>query len=168
MEPVSIVDGPQSRAIVQRPPEISRPGAEYATPSFTARVRPDSLVLPGQVLQLGGGDHSLTAIHSATADWRTLHLFRCDRQVRWERPVPITDTLTGLARAGAPPALMKADLWVMWERVRREFTDLNIRIAQERHLVATGADVQLGDLINGSTVDRVSDAMGVNILELKS
>lgn len=164
-EPVRIVGGPATRAIIHRPPEIDHPGAEFAYPSFTCRVQHTSLIRAGQVLRLPSGDHYLVAEHSATIDWKTFHLFRCDRQVDWQQPTPTLDPLTNLPKAAGLSEPVR--LWVMWERVRREFTDLNLRVNQERHLVATGADVELGHHIEGMRVDRISHALGIKILELQ-
>ena len=163
---VKIVNGPHSRAIVQRPPDIDRPGVEFRYPALTCRVDRNSLVKSGQVVQLPNGDYYLVADHSKTADAHTHHLFRCDRQVVWSRMATIDDPLTGVAKADGPVVLAD-DLWVMWERVRREFADLTIRVEQETHLLATGADVQLGDLIDDMRVKRVNTALGVKILELE-
>lgn len=164
-EPVQIIGGPKTRAVVHRPPDIDQPGAEFSYPSLTCRVKPKSLIDAGQVLRLQSGDHYLVADHSATVDWTTFHLFRCDRQVAWARPNTAIDRLTGQQKAAPPLAL--GTLWVMWEKVRREFTDLSLRVANERHLVATGADVLVGDTITGLTVDRVNQALGVKVVELK-
>lgn len=165
-EPVQIMGGPKSRAIVQRPPDIDRPGAEYAHPTLSCRVAHNSLVNTGQVVRLQGGDHYLVCDHSATIDWRTHHLFMCDREVDWKRPAEVIDPLTKLKKQSGPPVEL-GTMWVMWERVRREFTDLNIRIDQETHLVATGAAIEIDDTLAGMKVKRVNRALGVNIVELQ-
>lgn len=165
-EPVQIVDGPKTRAVIQRPPEIDRPGAEFSHPTMTCRVRRGSLVKPGMVLRLPSGDHYLVANHSATFDWVTFHMFRCDRQVTWTRPASTTDPLTGLPRKTGTPSLIGRP-WVMWERVRRQFEDLNLRVAQEQHLFATGIDVQIEDLIDDMRVTRINTALGIKIVELQ-
>ena len=59
-------------------------------------------------------------------------------------------------------------IWVMRERVRREFVDLTMRLSQERHLVAAGADIHTGDFLNGTIVDRVGTYLGIAVLELQS
>lgn len=164
-EPVQIVGGPRSRAIVQRPPDIDRPGAEFAHPTLSCRVPRDSLVKTGQVLELQGGDRYLVAEHSATIDWQTHHLFMCDRQVVWSRPTKTLDPVTRLPKTGEPAEI--ARIWVMWERVRREFTDLTVRIDQETHLVATGAEVLPNDRLDGMLVKRVNHALGIQIVELQ-
>lgn len=164
-EPVWILNGPTTRAIVQRPPDIDRPGAEFTHPSLTCRVRRGSLLRTGQVVTLQGGSNYLVTNHSETADWVTHHLFRCDRQVSWSRVTTTIDPLTQLEKSSGSSPL--GNVWVLWEKMRREFTDLSMRIAQENHLMVTGADVQLDDLIDGMRVKRVNYALGVNVVELQ-
>ena len=163
-EPVQIVGGPKSRAIVQRPPDIDRPGVEFNYPNLTCRVHHDSLIKSGQVISMAGC-YYLVADHSSTVDWVTHHLFRCDRQVSWARISTTTDPVTGVERNTSPSS--QGTLWVVWNRMRREFVDLNIRIAQETHMMVTGANVLLDDTIDGMTVKRVSQALGVKVVELQ-
>lgn len=165
-EPVQIEGGARTRAILQRPPDIDRPGAEYTYPSPTLRVKPDSLIQDGSVIRTQAGVRYLVAGHSATLDWVTHHLFRCDRQVTWARYTSTTDPVTQLQVTPATPTTIGFP-WVMWEKVRREFTDLTLRVDQENHLLATGENVQLNDVIEGMTVKRVNRALGVTIVELQ-
>jgi hypothetical protein len=164
-EPIKIIGGPDTRAIVARPPDIDQPGVEFAAPSLTLRAQRDGLLRAGQVVRTQGGEHYILAKHNETVDWRTLHMFWCDRQVVWTRPGTTTDRLTGLKVAGT--STPQGTIYVMWERVRREFTELALRVSQERHLVATGADVKIGDALDNMIVDRVSNSLGVRILELR-
>lgn len=166
-EPVRIVGGAKTRAIIQRPPDIDQPGVEFQAPSLICRVQRNSILSAGQVIETGGGEKYLLAKHSATADWTTFHMFYVDRLVTWERQVPTVDRLTGLKGTGSTKQDL-GGLWVVWERMRREFTELALRVSQERHLVLAGAEVQIGDLIDGVVVDRVSDALGIRVLELRS
>lgn len=165
-EPVWIEGGPKSRAILQRPPDIDRPGQEFAYPSPTLRVPPNSLVKSGQVIRTQAGMRYLVADHSATVDWVTHHLFNCDRQVDWATQTVTKDPVTGLEKVRGTTDPVQ--IWVMWEKVRREFTDLNIRVNQETHLMLTGEDVKMNDLINGLKVVRVNRALGVNVVEIQA
>jgi hypothetical protein len=165
-EPVQIIGGPKTRAIVQRPSQVDQPGLEFAHPKLTCRVRRDSLVKSGQVITIQGGANYLVCDHFSDQDWRIHHLFRCDRQVDWTRPQVGVDPLTKLERAGGQQELL-GTIWVMWERVRREFVDLSLRISQEQYTIATGAPVQINDYIDGKKVDRVASALGVTIAVLQ-
>lgn len=164
-ERVQIVGGPLTKAVIHRASDNDQPGVEFAHPKVTCRVKPRSLIQSGQVVKTEGDDHYLVCDHSATGKYVTHHLFRCDRQMVWTRPGTTTDTLTGLTRASGPPTAM-GTLYVMQERVRREFTDLTLRISQEQAVVATGAAVEIGDMLDGRLVARLSFALGVRILEL--
>lgn len=166
-EPVRIVGGARTRAIIQRPADQDRPGVEFVYENLTCRVLPNSLMTSGQVIIPPDGQHYLVADHSSTVDWVTHHLFRCSRQVTWQRSGLGVDTLTGLTKAQGSPTTLGTP-WVLWQRVRREITDLTIRIDQEAHLVATGVDVQPEDTLNGLRVKRVEIALGVRVVELHS
>lgn len=164
-EPVKIVGGARTVARIQRSSDGDQPGVEFAAPKTVLRVRPHSILTAGLVVELPGGDKGLLADHSAQADYRTLHFFQTDRQVKWERPNKTVNPVS-LQKQDAPPTNM-GNIWVMWERTRREFMDLAIRIAQENYLVATGAPVEKGDYVDGKLVRRVAHALGIRILELQ-
>lgn len=164
-ERVQIVGGPLTKAVIHRASDNDQPGVEFAYPKVSCRVKPGSLIRTGQVLKTQGEEHFLVCDHSATPKYVTHHLFRCDRQMVWTRPGTATDALTGLQRATGAPIAM-GTIYVMQERVRREFTDLTLRISQEQAVVATGSPVQIGDMLDQRRVARLSFALGVRILEL--
>jgi hypothetical protein len=167
-EPVQIVGGPRTRVIIHKPADVDNPADTFISPHFFARVKKNSLVKPGMVLFVPRiGDHFLIASHSSTQDFHTYNMFQCDRLVDWESPTNAIDPLTKLPKGDGSSELV-GQIWVMWQRVRREFEDLNLRVAQERNLIATGADVQLRDTINGQVVDRIDTALGVKICELRA
>src|SRR5690606_17323560 len=129
-----------------------RIGAEFALPKTTLRVYRNSLIKTGKVVQLQGGDFFLVTDHSETAEYRTHHLFPTDRKVSWERSTTRTNPVTKLPETTGLST--QGQIWVMWERTRREFVDLALRVGQESYLIATGADVQIGDYIDGKLVKR--------------
>lgn len=163
-EPVRIEGGPKTRMIIQRPAVVDQPGLEFSYPKLVGRVRRDSIVRPGHIVEIPGGSRYLCADRYEESGWRTFHMFQCDRKVRWTRMTTKTHALTGVKQADVETDL--GEISVMWERVRREFVDLSFRISQERHLVACGADVQIGDRLDDKRVDRVSKSLGVNIAEV--
>lgn len=164
-EPIQIVGGAKTRAVIHRASDGDQPGAEFSTPKTTLRVKSGSIIVPGMVVITPGGEHNLVAEHSQQGDYKTFHLFQTDRKVTWTRQTFVTDVISKQKKAGPPTVF--PDIWVMWERTRREFMDLTIRIAQESYLVATGADVHLGDYVDNKQVKRVSQALGIRILELQ-
>lgn len=164
-EKIQIIGGPSTIARVQRADDDVRIGAEFALPKLTLRVRRNSLVQTGDVVQVQGGNLYLVADHSEAIDYRTHHLFPTDRQVTWERPTTRTHPVTKVQETTGKTPL--GNIWVMWERTRREFVDLALRVGQENYLIATGADVRLGDYLDNKLVKRVSLALGVKIVELQ-
>ena len=168
MEPVQIVGGPRTRASIQRANLTDNPQVEFAYPKIVCTVRTNSIIVAGMVLLLAGDGYYLAAQHSATAAYRVYHLFRCDRQVAWTRQVVSTDLLTGLTKASTGEPQPLGTLWVMGERVRRQFKDSAMSFSAGNTLVATGADVRLGDFLDGQIVKRRSLALGVNIVELQA
>jgi hypothetical protein len=168
-EDVHIVDGPRTRATIQRADLKDNPQVEFAYPKIACRVLARSLLKPGQVVLLKGGEHYLTTDHSATGDYRVLHLFLTDRQVVWSRKAVTTDILTGLAKATpGDPDPIGNPIWVMWERVRRQFPDTAAHMNVDNNLIATGYPVQLNDFIDGKVVKRVDQALGVWIVEVQA
>lgn len=163
-EPIQIVGGPKTRAIVQRPQDGFKPSPEFDHPTTVMRVQRDSLVTPGQIIQTQDGAHFLVANHSPTVDFITYLLLRCDRQVTWQRATKEQDVVTGLDKDGDILTLGRP--WVMWERVRRELTDLTIRISQQNFVFATGEDIKINDLIDGRRVQRVDTALGICVAEV--
>lgn len=166
-EDVQIVGGPKTRATIQRANLTDNPQVEFAFPKISCRVPLDSLLVAGQVVRLKGDGYYLTADHSATDDYKILHLFRTDRQVVWARKIEQTDVLTGLPKSGGEPTPI-ATIYVMWERVRRQFTDTAAHFNAEQMLIATGSPVEINDFIDGKIVKRATTALGVRILELQA
>lgn len=164
-EPIRIVGGARTRARIQRTSDGDQPGAEFSLPTTTLRVDRKSIIQSGMVVQLPGDELFLVADHSQTGQYRTHHLFPADREVTWTRRKTKADPVTKLTQPDGEDDL--GTIWVMWERTRREFMDLSLRIAQENYLVATGAAVAIGDYVDGKLVRRVSLAMGVRVLELQ-
>lgn len=167
-ETIQIVGGPKTRASIQRADIADNPQVEYAFPKISCRVQLNSLLTAGKVIRLQGGGYYISADHSATSDYRVFHLFRCDRQVVWARKTVTTDILTGLPKAMGEPIQIGPQIWVMWERVRREFADATIHMNIQNNLLAVGEPVQLGDYVNGKIVMRIDTALGVRIVELQS
>lgn len=167
VEPIEIVGGARTRGIVHRPGDNDQPGAEFALPKTTLRVLSNSIVKLGDVIKTRAGERYLVANHSRTVDYITYHLFETDRAVSWEREAFNVNPVSKQRQSLGRQPVQAAPIWVMWERARREFMDLNIRIAQETYLLATGEDIQLGDFLDGKLVKRVSNALGIKVVELQ-
>ena len=164
-ETFRVLGGPRLVGRIHRPSDTDRPGVEFATPKTTLRVSNRSIVKPRMVIETPGGDKYLVADHSRQKDYNTYHLFETDRQVEWKRGQTVQDPVTKRDIAVSPQTM--GTIWVMWERARREFMDLNIRVSQDSSLIATGADLQINDTVDGMIVRRVSQALGVTVAELQ-
>lgn len=121
----------------------------------------------GQVIQTRADERYLVADHSRTVDYITYHLFETDRQITWERETFRVNPVSKQKQSLGRQPVQASPIWVMWERARREFMDLNVRIAQETYLLATGENIQLGDFLDGKVVKRVSNALGIKVVELQ-
>jgi hypothetical protein len=163
-EPVQIVGGPGTRAIIQRPVESGQPTREMAETRTFARTLANTLIRVGDVLRVGD-QHYLAADHPSTGRDKVFRLFPADRLVSWERTGTIVDPLTQRPKGTGPVDM--GDIWVVWDMITREPFDLNIRIGDQKHLVITGADVHDGDLLDGETVKRVNTALGLRVLEVQ-
>ena len=164
--PVRVVGGPRTVGVIQLPSDTSDPGIEFAYPKMSIRVGRRSLLRAGMIIQSESGHH-LLADHSVTADYKTFYMLECDRQVAWTRPAGAVDPISKLKTTGGPPAAL-GQIWVLWERNRREYADLPIRFNQETTLSATGDDVQIGDMLDGRKVTRVNESLGIRVLELQA
>jgi len=165
-ETVRILGGPKTKVILQRPSDKTDPGIEFAYPRVLMRVKPQSIVKSTDILVFDGS-HFLVADHSHNPDYRTHSLFECSQYVPWTRPAGSIHPVTGLETRDDQPTSL-GSLWMVWQRQRREFADLPIRINQEVYLSLTGAAVELGDYVGGIRVTRVNHSLGVRILELQS
>lgn len=164
--PIKIVGGPRTVGVIHLPSDLTDPGIEFAYPKMALRVGRHSIVRPGHVIETESG-YFLLASHTSTFEYRTLYMLQCDRQVRWTQPVTTIDPVSGLRTSGGPPQ-DRGDIWVLWERNRREYADLPIRFNQETTLSATGSQVEIGDMLDGRKVTRVNQALGIRVLELQA
>jgi hypothetical protein len=166
-EPVQIIGGAHTRAIIHRPTDTFNPGDQFLLPKLSARVRSESLVAVGQVLLLTGGGHYLVGTHSdEVPGWKTFVLLRCDRQVDWQSGTTIEDGLTGLDKASTPADM--GSMWVYWERQLQARQDTQVRIPDVEYLVATGAAVRQGDTLDGKTVVRTETALGLTVCGVRA
>lgn len=163
---VKIVGGPTTRMIIHRPSDQDNPSNNFLVPHFMGRVQKDSLIQPGNVVYIPDYQkHYILGHHSSTADHRTLYMFLCDRQLSWKRRATEVDLTTRLPRELAPVEL--GTPWIYWQRERREFTDLNLRVTNERYIALTNEDVELRDSLDGKTIDRIDEVYGLKVLEIQ-
>lgn len=167
-QPVQILGGACSRAIIQSAPDSGAVNDQFIMPRVTCRVKATSMVKTGCVIQTQDGKKFLVCDHQTNLIWRTHLLLPCDRQVVWERANVVTDAVTGLSKADTGPPTLMGNPWVYWERPAQLQTDRVTRIPDVDYAVATGSPIQLGDTIDGHNIVRFDLAMGVTILGIRT
>ena len=165
-ERVGILGGPRTFGTFIHASDTSNPGQEISAPRMTLRVPRNSLVTPGQCI-LGAGAYYLTGRATQTPDYQTLTLFEADRQVRWTRTTTKIDPVTKQQVADGDPTFM-GNIWVLWQRLKREFKDAAIHMEQDTLMTMTVSPVLAGDYLDGIRVKRIDSALGLWVLELQS
>lgn len=166
-EPVQIVGGAHTRAIIHRATDTASPGDSFLIPKLECRVRSDSLLSVGSIITVTGGGVYLLGTHSSEIPgWKQFMMLPCDRQVDWKSSEQVMDTLTGVAKGTTP--IDRGMIWVYWERQVQARVDLEVRIPDVTFLIATASPVLQGDTLNGMTVVRAERGIGLNVLGVRA
>ena len=147
-------------------PASDREGSpfEFSAPRVVLRTRVESEVQPGTVFRAPGGPLYLVGDHfAADNDYRSWLIFLLERQYKWERPVTVNDPLTGLPTTDGKEELQL--IWASVEHDRRMFSDPGLRLKTERVTLITNMPVRPGDLLDGNLVTRVTQDLGLYIVE---
>jgi hypothetical protein len=149
-------------------PASDREGSalNYSAPRSILRTRPEAEIRAGVVVisREGGPLYIIGEHFAAEPDYRSWRVFLVEAKYKLERPTSGVDTLTGLKKgAGLPQDL--GDIYVSMEYDRRMFTDPGLRIKTERVTLITNREVQVGDLINGERITRVTQDLGLYVVE---
>ena len=164
MEQIELENGVRVPGVVQRMMDGDDPDLDFRTPRMLLKTRKNSMVAPGMIIK-HLQNHFLVADRSPTSDYNTYWLFQADRRVEWRRQTPITDTLTGLVKS--EEQTLVGEIWVSWEMMARQPIDRQLGVSNETNRILVGANVLLGDIIDGQQVKRVNESMGVKILEVQ-
>lgn len=166
--PIQVLGGAKTSAIVHRPADSDNPADTFLTPHYMLRSSHHSVLKAGDIIGVPSLEGQyLLARHSTSKDFYTFYMFPATVLATWTRPTEIKDPLTGLMKSKGTPETLASNVWVMWQRERREALDLSVRVSQERYLVLTGLQLQLRDTINGKVVDRIDTNYGLTIAELQ-
>lgn len=158
------LEGTGIRGVIM--PASDREGSpfEFSAPRVVLRTRVDSEVTPGVIFRSPGGPLYMVGDHfAAEADYKSWLIFLIENQFKWERPTEAADTLTGLPKNSG-----KTDLGMIYASVeydRRMFTDPGLRLKTERVTLITNVAVKPGDLLDGNLVTRVTQDLGLFIVE---
>ena len=148
-------------------PASDREGSpfEFSAPRVVLRTRANSEVRAGTIFRSPGGPMYLVGDHfAADPDYRSWRIFLIESQFSWERPGSTKDALTNLPKAVGKPVSL-GQIWAAVEHDRRMFTDPGLRLKTERVTLITNQPVQPGDLIDGNLVTRVTQDLGLYIVE---
>lgn len=165
-EPVQIHNGPESRGIFSTASEQDQPNFEFSSQKLIMRAARDTLCAVGNViLRPKTGERFLLGIHTQTNSYKVFRALKADRLVTWTREATSNDPLTGEPITTGNTSL--GSIWVLWDMIRREAPDFGFQVQEERNLVITGEDIQLGDMLDGQEVKRVNIAMGLRIVQVQ-
>ena len=139
---------------------------EFSSTRVILRTRGEVTIDSGSVFTTrpGGPMYIVGQHYAAEADYRSWKLFLVEKILPWARSVSIKDDLTGLDKNAGPPI----DLGVIYAAVehdRRLFTDPGLKLKMEKVTLVTNAPVQPKDLIDGELITRVTEDLGLYILE---
>lgn len=145
-------------------PEGNAPAAEYTNPRLWLRVSPELDLAAGAEIIDELGRRFLTAEHETAAHvYRTFKLVPLTVQVTWTRVGTVIDPLTRLEKSAELQNL--GPIWISRDPSARIFFDPQMHIAPNRVSIATGKDVQLNDMVDGKTVKRINQVLGVRLAE---
>jgi hypothetical protein len=126
-------------------------------------VKSRGIVQPGTVVQAPGGDKLLVLEYSNDHNWSEAYRAAyASKAMLWQRRVVETD----------PVSLVKRMLGLQEMGTLYAYVDKPEYIAFEgsgdtKYRILTGEDVEPGDLIDGKTVKRVYQIMGVKAVEIE-
>ena len=141
------------------------PSYDFSTPRLFLRVGPDCPARTRSILVDQHDRYFLLADHDLTNHYRTHRLFQLTHEVPWSRVTTVKDALTGLARRTGESNL--GPLRCLIEMYGRETPDPGMKVKEEVRRVITGAEIQLGDKIDGMIVKRLDPVLGVFLAEIQ-
>lgn len=149
-------------------PASDREGSalNYSAPRSILRTRAETEIQPGTVvISRSGGPLYIIGEHfAAEPDYRSWRVFLVEAEYSWSRPTHSKDALLGLEKTKKAMDDL-GTVYVSIEYDRRMFTDPGLRLKTERITLITNKAVQVGDLINGERISRVTRDLGLYIAE---
>ena len=131
------------------------------------QVSPKSIVKSTDIIKTNQGVMFLVADHgdgySAGIFYRQFKLFEINRTYNWKRKVTVVDSVTGLVMDSS-----YTDMGNIYcaEQPERQLTD-TLNIPEPTVSLLVGKAVQIDDKINNQTVTRVTQELGVYVVETK-
>lgn len=132
-------------------------------PYRTLVVKSRGIVSPGVVVQAPGGDKLLVLEYSNDHDWSEAYRAAyASGALKWERRVVETDPVSLVNRD-----IGMKDMGVIYAYIDKPQTLVFEGATDTKYRILTGEAVEPGDLIDGKTVKRVYEAMGVKAVEIE-
>lgn len=164
------VDGVPFSGSVEQMTEGQLPSYDFSEPRLILRVNFGAPVSAGVMIFDTINRRYLlarmdTSFSRNEAEYTTYRMFFMNALVEWNRPTSTVDPLTKQPRSGARSPM--GNIYVLMERVEREFQDATLRAKEETRRVISNADLKLNDLLNGFQVKRVDKVWGVTLAEVQ-
>jgi hypothetical protein len=140
---------------------------EFSSSRVILRTRGEVIIGAGSVFRArpGGPRYIVGEHYAAEDDYRSWKLFLIERELTWKRMKPTTDDLTGLVKnSGSRPEDL-GTIYAAVEHDRRLFTDPGLKLRTEKVTLVTNSPVQPKDIVNNELVTRVTEDLGLFILE---
>lgn len=145
-------------------------GYDFSFPRRLLRVSADCAIKTGDDIRDVMDRWYLVADHDGSfaynvVEYRSHMLIPLNKNVSWQRETTVIDPLTKREKAAGKVNL--GHIWILTERVNRELADGTMRVKDESVNAFTSAAVQLGDIVDGMVVKRVSIIRGVYLAEIQ-
>lgn len=132
-------------------------------PYRTLVVKSKGIVRPGNVIQAPGGDKILLLETSNDYPWaESYRAAYVSKAYAWKRRVVLTDPVSKVKRDNGVQ-----DMGVIYAYFEKPEVIIFEGSKETKYRLLTGEDVQAGDTIDGRTVKRVYDTMGVKAVEIE-
>lgn len=141
------------------------PSGVFTPPNRLMRVAAELPLLSGAVIRSNAGtiylvgDHGISETFEGTV-FKAFRLFPTNEKFDVDRPVKITDPVTGLAKSESLETV--ANIWGIYQP-QPEIFDRETHVSEETGRFITNYPVLRGDTINGKRVFRVDKELGLYI-----
>lgn len=130
------------------------------------RVNPNSTIIPGDIIS-GGSIKYIVATHAEGFHlgpiYRHFKLFEVDKILEWKKKSFVENPVTGIKEMTLSDEFDKVYLSL---QPSSDISD-SIRIPQETFIALSNIRVERDEIIEGYTVTKLNEVLGIYLLELK-
>lgn len=154
------------KGVVGEAEQNSQPSYVFSPPRLVLRTKVDSLVRPGLVLLSPAGHRYIVGYNGPSENirgalWNSFRLFNATNYVLWQRRSKIIDPVTRLEQDSGLAVVGYA--WVAIEPIDRETLDRKVHGSFESSRYIAAARIMADDVLDGRTVTRAEDQLGLRI-----